>query len=470
MKRPRAPFAIVAALAVGAGAGAAGAALAGHGRPAERPRDDSARLARQIDPRKPRNVVLMLGDGMGDSEITLARYYAKGAGGRLNMDRLPFTGAMSTYSLKPATGTEHLPDYVPDSASTGTAWATGRRTIDGRISQGPNAGASTPGANAGYRTVLERAQRAGKRVGDVSTAELTDATPAVLAAHVSQRSCQGPSDTRAACPSEAKAAGGLGSIAEQEIDHHVDVLLGGGRQRFSQPLEPGGPETVTDRALDSGYRYVGDAAGLSGVRGLRRPLLGLFASGHMTQEYEPLLATEAGAGGVGTRCVEGNRPAAEPSLAAMTRKALRLLGDGASGRRPGRERGFFLQVEGASIDKRAHAADVCGEIGETVAFDRAVGVALRFQRRHRDTLVVVTADHAQAVQIVPEGSSPAGVSATLATADGAPIEVSYGTAAGGGSQQHTGSEVRIAAIGPRAANVLGVGDQTELFDTLLGRR
>ncbi len=73
----------------------------------------------------------------------------------------------------------------------------------------------------------------------MTTAELTDATPAALAAHVAARTCQGPADM-AQCPQDRTSAGGPGSIAEQEIAHGVDVLLGGGYRRFDQPTD-GGP-------------------------------------------------------------------------------------------------------------------------------------------------------------------------------------------------------------------------------------
>ena len=56
----------------------------------------------------------------------------------------------------------------------------------------------------------------------------------------------------------------------------------------------------------------------------------------------------------------------------MAAKAIKLLQN---------RKGFFLQVEGASIDKQDHAANACGQLGETVAFDRAIGVALDYQRR-----------------------------------------------------------------------------------------
>jgi hypothetical protein len=158
----------------------------------------------------------------------------------------------------------------------------------------------------------------------------------------------------------------------------------------------------------------------------------------------------------------------------MTRKAISLLEDG--GRR-GHDDGFFLQVEGASIDKRDHAADICGQIGETLAFDEAIGVALDYQRDHPETLIVVTADHAHSSQIINAEAKPAtGASyGTVQTVDGAPIRVAYGTsdtgngAATGGSQAHTGAEVPVWASGPQAANIQGTIDQTDIFDVLLGK-
>jgi alkaline phosphatase len=409
-----------------------------------------------------------LGDGMGTQEITAARYYQYGAAGRTNVDALPFTGFQTTWSVKPGEAPPYLPDYDPDSASTGTMWATGQKTIDERISQGPSASETTPGQN--LETVLEVAQRRGKRTGNVSTAEITDATPAVLDSHISLRGCQGPADTRTLCPTETKAAGGLGSIAEQTVDHGVDVVLGGGANRFTQPLEAGGTKTVVDYAQEKGYRYVTDAAGLDGVeRG--QPVLGLFAGGNMATEWTGPVATR-GDGTPPQKCVTTNRPASQPSLAAMTSKALSLL--------EGDRDGFFLQVEGASIDKQDHAANACGQIGETVAFDEAIGIALQYQRRHRDTLVVVTADHAHTSQIVAEDSTgtgnPTGYSNNLVTKDGQTMRLTYGTAGGTTppdappSQQHTGSVVPAFASGPGAAAVLGTNDHTGLFEVLQGGR
>ena len=158
---------------------------------------------------QPKNIIFLLGDGMGTQEITAARYY-EGVRNELNVDRMQYTGFDTTWSVKPGAAPPYQPDYDPDSAATGTMWATGKKTIDERISQGPSSAENVPGTN--FKTVLEHAQQRGMKVGDVSTAEITDATPAVLASHISLRGCQGPANM-AACPTETKAAGGLGSIA-----------------------------------------------------------------------------------------------------------------------------------------------------------------------------------------------------------------------------------------------------------------
>jgi alkaline phosphatase len=453
--------------------------------------DQSATLAAKINPDKPKNVILLVGDGMGDSEVTLARYYAKGAAGRLNMDRLAFRGSSIHYVLRNGPGPTYAPNYVGDSAPTATAWSTGKRTSDGRLSQAPSAADNVPGPNADYKTYMELARDAGRATGNVSTAEITDATPAAPSSHISQRACQGPADTRTTCPTEAKTAAtpGLGSIAEQQADEGFDVVLGGGRARYQQSLAAGGSTNVLDYAETKGYQYVSDKAALDGVTSLntlpagKSKVLGLFTGGNMTQEWKPLYArTDAylNSGGIdrtiqggddatGTKCQTGNRPANEPSISDMTQKAIDLLKTN--------PKGFTLQVEGASIDKRDHAADVCGQIGETIAFDDAVGKALDFQAANPDTLVIVTADHAHSSQMTYSTSKPAtGTSyATLSTADDSPIRVSYGTADTGsgattsGSQSHTGAEVPLWASGPQAANVVGTLDETDIFSILNGK-
>ncbi|MEU9497520.1 alkaline phosphatase [Streptomyces sp. NPDC048196] len=402
---------------------------------------------------KAKNVILLIGDGMGDSEITLARDYTVGANGRLNMDKFPLTGAYTTYAVH-ADGT---PDYVTDSAASGSGWATGVKTVNGRISK-------TPGTDKAVPTLLELAQKNGYATGSVTTAELTDATPAVLASHATDRSCQGPADM-AKCPSDTIARGGPGSIAEQSVNHRADVLLGGGKQRFDQKVTDGAYKglTVTEQAQKLGYQVVTDNAGLKNVKA-DKPVLGLFASGNVPTEWT---GKPAAVGGTDPqRCVTSNpnRPAATPSLADSATKAIQLLA--AKQKQRHSRQGFFLQIEGASIDKQDHAADPCGQIGETAAFDRAVKVARAYAAAHPDTLVVTTADHGHTSQIVPLEATPPGMSATLVTDEGQQLKVNYSTNTPGRSQEHTGTQVRIAAQGPQAYRVLGVTNQTDLFTTI----
>jgi alkaline phosphatase len=244
-------------------------------------------------------------------------------------------------------------------------------------------------------TVLELAQKAGYQTGNVTTAELTDATPAVLDSHVSLRGCQGPADM-APCPGDAKPAG-LGSVAEQTIDHKVDVLMGGGRQRFDQATVAG--PTVLAQAQAAGYTIATDKAGLDAADP-HTPFLGLFAKGNMDLVWTGPLATPY-PGPAPTACTKSNpaRPATEPQLTDMTSKALDLL-------------------ESKIIEAQT------------------------------------AADH-----------SPGSI-ATLITADIQPMVINYATNLPGRSQSHTGTEVRIAAQGPQATNVVGVTDQTDLFHTM----
>ena len=428
-------------------------------------RDDRSRELRDaIVDRHAKNVILFLGDGMGDSEITIARNYQAGANGRLWMDTLPFTGEYTTYALQESNPS--LIDYVTDSAASGTGWATGVKTSNGRIASLAGTGNSV----TRLTTILELAQRAGLKTGNVSTAEITDATPAVLDAHINVRGCQGPANM-GPCAPYRKENGGPGSIAEQTVDHRVNVVLGGGRGRFQQSIT-GGPHigrTVVESAQLQGYDVVFDAGGLAGAESDH--VLGLFNAGNMSLEWSGLQAIPFPGSGLpaGQTCNENQRPANEPSLADMTAKAIDLLSD-EQGRR-GHRRGFFLQVEGASIDKQDHVEAPCEQIGETIAFDRAIRVGLKFAETHPDTLIIITADHAHTSQIVPvPGNEPLGrpgnLSTLLTKGDRSLMTVNYGTRPHGQSQDHTGSEVRIAAQGPQAANVLGITNQTDLFHTM----
>lgn len=449
----RATIAGLAAIGVVAAALPGSAALkqdqAGHGGAAQLSGDNTSAIRSAVKGGHAKNVILLIGDGMGSSEITVARNYAYGAGGRFpGIDALPLSGQYTTYSLTK----DGKPDYVPDSAATGSAWSTGTKTYDNAI--------SVDIAGAPQKTLLEYAKANGLKTGNVSTAELQDATPAVEVAHISARSCYGPTATTKTCPEAALENGGPGSISEQLINTRPDVSLGGGATTFAETATAGdyAGKTLLDQAKERGYQVVTDKAGLDlvGKADQNKPVLGLFAPGNMPVRWVGPQATADGGKQPAARCQENpSRPATQPSLADMTNKAIKLLRNG--------DKGFFLQVEGASIDKQDHAADACGQIGETVDLDEAVQAALAFAKKDGNTSVFVTADHSHTSQIVEAGSVTPGLTANLLTNEGSPMTVSYGTAPAGGSQQHTGSELPVAGYGPQAGNIVGLIDQTDMF-------
>lgn len=415
--------------------------------------DQTAALKASLMNSTAKNVILLIGDGMGDSEITAARNQARGAGGFFpGLDALPLTGQYTHYSLDKKT---HKPNYVTDSAASATAWATGTKSYNGAI------GVDVNGKD--QATILELAKAAGKATGNVSTAELQDATPAALVAHVTSRKCYGPEKTSELCPGNALEQGGKGSISEQLLKTRADVTLGGGAKSFGETAKAGEYQgkTLREQAQALGYQWVDNLDSMNAIQvaDQSKPVLGLFADGNMPVRW---LGPKASYHGnidkpVVTCEVNKDRPASVPTLAQMTKKAINLLSSN--------DKGFFLQVEGASIDKQDHAANPCGQIGETVDLDEAVQEALAFAREHGDTLVVVTADHAHSSQIIENGTKAPGLTQAVNTKDGAVMTISYGNSEED-SQGHTGTQVRIAAYGPHAANVVGLTDQTDLFFTL----
>ncbi|KAA8668818.1 alkaline phosphatase [Pantoea dispersa] len=415
--------------------------------------DQTEALKASLSNSTAKNVILLIGDGMGDSEITAARNQAMGAGGFFpGIDALPLTGQYTHYSLDKKT---HKPNYVTDSAASATAWATGTKTYNGAI------GVDVNGTD--QVTLLELAKAAGKATGNVSTAELQDATPAALMAHVTSRKCYGPEKTTELCPGNALEQGGKGSISEQLLQTRPDVTLGGGAKSFAERAKAGDfqGKTLREQAEVRGFQLVDNLAALNAVQQANQqtPLLGLFSEGNMPVRWQGPKASYHGNldKPVVTCEVNKDRPASMSTLAQMTQKAIDLLSHN--------DNGFFLQVEGASIDKQDHAANPCGQIGETVDLDEAVQVALAYAREHGDTLVVVTADHAHSSQIVENGTKAPGLTQALNTKDGAVMTISYGNSEED-SQEHTGTQLRIAAYGPHAANVVGLTDQTDLFFTL----
>ena len=294
----------------------------------------------------PRNVIFVLGDGMGFAHVKAYRMYADDLSTDL-VDPLLIdeylVGAVATDSIRLDCkgGSEadctRDPYGFTDSASAATAYATGQDTVVGRLSMSPS--------GKEMMTILEAARKHGKSTGLAVTSELTHASPAAFGSHVKSRE---------------QAA----DIADQYFDRQwngkpvIDVLLGGGLNNMQR----------TDRDLVSEFRRAGyevahNRSELHDMQGGR--LLGLFAPEGLPRAWD--------------------RGDETPSLADMTRIALRTLDKN--------PQGFFLMVEGSQVDWASHDNSVAGVISEMEDFIAAIGVVLDFARQRDDTLVVITADH-----------------------------------------------------------------------------
>lgn len=355
-------------------------------------------------------VILFVGDGMGLAQREAARLAAYGPEGRLAMDQLDQISLITTYSANALT---------TDSAAGATAWSTGHKTNNKFLAVSPD---SLP-----LRTILEYARDAGYGTGLVTTTTLTHATPAAFAAHVSDR-------------------GAEAQIAEQMLATRPQVMLGGGRIFWVPASYPGSKRTdgrdLLAEARTAGYEVVQNAAELAQLD-LHQPrqLLGLFADGNMSYRYDR----------------QGEE---EPELAAMTRAALEVLDHN--------ERGFFLMVEGGRIDHACHDNDATRAIWETIAFDQAVGQGIQYAHFHKDTLVIVVADH-----------ETGGMSVGTACYEGFPQIPRQGAyperglrldsllCIGWTTKGHSAIPVIAGALGPGSQRFRGVKENTELFPIMM---
>ncbi|MCX7654217.1 MAG: alkaline phosphatase [Fervidobacterium sp.] len=276
------------------------------------------------------NVIFLVGDGMSTNQLFLASILE---GRILNIMTLPYTGLTTTYSADA---------WVTDSAPAGTALFAGFKALNRAIGVLPN--------NEVVYSAFEMAKRAGYKIGLAVTCQVTHATPAAVYAHVANRNDEV-------------------TIAKQLIDGDVvDVVLGGGWQWFL-PESKGGVRKdgidLIEIAKSKGYTYITTPRELENLSTASRKVLGLFAKNYL----EPV----------------SERPASQPTLDVMTKKAIEILS--ASGQP------FMLMIEGSQIDWECHANDFYGTWKEVVEFDNAVKVALDFAKRDGNTLVIVVGDH-----------------------------------------------------------------------------
>jgi alkaline phosphatase len=408
-------------------------------------------------------VILIIGDGMDEQQITIARNYLQGAAGQLLLDRMPLRSSVQIQTTEDRV--DGKPVYVADSANTASTLATGTITSIGRIS-------TSAGADEDLTTIAELAIAAGLRTGLVTTSSVTDATPAAFAAHISMRMCEDAATIvdityhgipLGNCKGDMKANGGKGSIAEQLAQSAVDVILGGGSERFV-PIAEGETISTLDVARRNGFEVVTDAAQLAQAATnitADKKLLGLFAPGSLPVRLmgednrdaqqprrswlnylHPYLGSVALPAPMA--CVPNPDASTVPTLRQMTDAALqRLSADN--------DKGFFLMIESASIDKQSHERKPCGSIGEVEQLEEALASALAFAASHQHTLVMVTADHAQAAQLVPDESLFAefpipiftpGKVARIITPEGGHMAVNYATN-NFNMEEHTGAAVPL---------------------------
>jgi alkaline phosphatase len=416
------------------------------------------------------SVILIIGDGMDDQQITIGRNYLVGSTGRLVLDNMPYRGAVQVRAV--AESDPARPVYVGDSASGATAMATGVVTSVGRINTAAHTGTEIP-------NIMELARAAGLRTGIVTTASITDASPAAFVAHISDRDCEGPDEmlTRdeiipqesTDCTEDYLANGGPGSIAEQIAVSDIDIVLGGGSKFFRQATELDDATSVFEQAQANGFTVIRSRPELVLLPDTGK-VLGVFAAKTLPVKYRGVGGgvarfVERGADGIKWPepfgCEENPDFAKAPSLVEMTRVALGWL-DGPAG--------FMLMIESASIDKEAHYWRPCGHIGEIGQLNDALQVALDYAEMHPDTLVIVASDHGQAPRLIPEISwlapqnfAPTGRFARVRTPEGGVMGIGYATNDSPHWEEHSGVQVPLFASGPGARNLPTFMQQTDIY-------
>jgi alkaline phosphatase len=430
---------------------------------------------------EPRQVILIIGDGMDDQQITIARNYLAGAAGRLELDEMPLRSTSQILAIEDKVNGKSV--YVADSANTGTAMATGVVTSRGRIS-------TTAGSDRDIPTIVELAHAAGYKTGVVTTSSITDATPAVFATHISHRLCMDPEQILDVtykerqlgfnCVGDLKSNGGRGSISEQLSESPVDVLLGGGSKHFAMPTEAGN-RTVLQQARDNGFQTVSSAEEMSLAK-VNQRLLGLFSpstmpvrlqgeGGRTAESPEPSMLNyiHEYLGDVTQpepmRCEVNPAFSEVPTLKEMTDTALAHLSNDNA-------RGFFLMIESASIDKQSHERKPCGSIGEVEQLNEALQSALAFAKQNPRTLILVTADHSQAAQLVPMESLFSGYPipiytpgklARIITPEGSSMAVNYATT-NFRVEEHTGASVPLFGNSESLGLVPSFVQQPQIFE------
>lgn len=321
---------------LGAGAASLASGCFGMPRVAESRTALGARRPREF---KARNIVFCVVDGMPISIMTMVDHFRQLNEGKRSywaelVDREDVVnGLQSVRSLN---------SVVTDSSAASSAWGCGRRIWNGQVNMFPD--------GTKLRTLNSLMREAGLRTGLVTTATITHATPAGFAVNCVQRDLEA-------------------LIAQEYLQEGVDVLMGGGDKFFSAEARKDKRDLYADFRA-KGFKVLRNRDETLGAKADK--ILGIYSASHLPYSVD-----------------RDNDPAlrkSTPTLAEMTRLALENLDDS--------KNGFLLQVEGARVDHGGHSVDLAAMVYDQIEFEEAVRVVMEFAERDKETLVIVTADHA----------------------------------------------------------------------------
>ena len=288
-------------------------------------------------------VFLFVADGMAPSQFTATEYYLASKDDIRNYDikRLSFTRF-------PVTGISNTHDYgslITDSASAGTAFAAGKKTLSSMINVDPRDG-KTP-----YKTIAEYAKEAGMKVGIVSTVTLTHATPASFFGKTSNRN-------------NVDGTAAETGLAQQLVESGFDYYGGGWISSNS---------TNNDKYLDDARKL--------GYSVTRTPA----AFNALNRNSGKVIALAERVQDSGAMHYEIDRLSTDLSIVDFTKKGIELLEN---------PNGFFFMIESGKVDWAGHANDAGALIHDMLVFDKAIDAALEFYNKHpNETLITVIGDH-----------------------------------------------------------------------------
>ena len=325
---------------------------------------------------RPKNIILMIGDGMGLSQISAGMY---ANGNELELEKFPIIGLQKTYASD---------NLVTDSAASATAFACGVKTYNKAIGVTPDKKA--------VPSILEEAEKNGLLTGLIATSTIVHATPASFIAHQPLRTM-------------------YDEIATDFLKTDIDLFIGGGKKHFDE--QRADETSLIPAFINKGYtvssmldKEVSDIDFKSANK-----------IAHFTANDAPVPAA------LGREYLT---EASTKAASFLKRKSTK---------------GFFLMIEGSQIDWGGHANDTKYIITEMIDFNKAIGEILKFAKKDKETLVIITADHETGGFALNTGSRMDSIAGVFT------------------SDYHTATMVPVFAYGPGAGLFNGIYENTAIY-------